>query len=207
MDGCCRGGHQRTDVKIIYMAAEERLVRPANEIAGLRYCRPLHVRRDYVASADAPLSVGSYCSIASGVQFYCKSGHVHDCATSFPIHFSVLGQPMPNASLGHRRGISVGNDVWIGRNAAIMPGVKIGDGAVIGAHAVVARDIPPYAVAVGNPARVVRYRFDDETICKLLAIRWWDWDLEKVKAEADALTGPIDDFIVRHFQIPASAPT
>ncbi|TIP39531.1 MAG: antibiotic acetyltransferase, partial [Mesorhizobium sp.] len=95
----------------------------------------------------------------------------------------------------------------IGRYAAIMPGITIGDGAVIGAHAVVARDIPPYAVAVGNPARIVRYRFDDQTISKLLAIRWWDWDLEKVKAEADALTGPIDAFIARHFQKPASAPT
>lgn len=163
----------------------------------------------WMASEDAPLQVGSYCSVASGVQFYCKSGHVHDCATSFPIHFCVLGQPMPNKSLGHRRGIRVGNDVWIGRDAAIMPGVTIGDGAVIGARAVVAKDVPPYAVSVGNPARVVRYRFDDETIAKLLSIQWWAWDTDKVKLEADYLTGPIEDFVARHFQADQSqdAPT
>lgn len=156
----------------------------------------------WMASEDAPLIVGSYCSVASGVQFYCKSGHVHDCATSFPIHFCVLKQPAPAASLGKRKGIHVGHDVWIGRNAAIMPGVKIGDGAVIGAHAVVARDVPPYAVATGNPAKVVKYRFDDQVISKLLTIRWWDWDEGKIKREAEALTGPIDVFVTRHFKAP-----
>ncbi|MDG4895551.1 CatB-related O-acetyltransferase [Mesorhizobium sp. WSM4976] len=165
-----------------------------------RYTYGVNTESVWMASQDAPLVVGSYCSIASGVQFYCKSGHVHDCATSFPIHFCVLKQPSPDASLGKRRGIRVGNDVWIGRNAAILPGVTISDGAVIGAHAVVTKDIPPYAVVAGNPARVVRYRFDEGTISKLMTIRWWDWDVETVKREAETLTGPIDAFIAAHFK-------
>ena len=71
----------------------------------------------------------------------------------------------------------VGNDVWIGQHVTIMPGVHIGDGAIIGANSVVASDIPPYAVAVGNPCRVVRMRFDDEFIAYLLQLKWWDWDV------------------------------
>lgn len=81
----------------------------------------------------------------------------------------------------------VGNDVWFGQNVTVMPGVHIGDGAIIGANSVVASDIPPYAVAVGNPARVVKKRFDDETISKLLDLKWWDWDIEKISDNIEKL--------------------
>jgi virginiamycin A acetyltransferase len=82
----------------------------------------------------------------------------------------------------------VGNDIWIGQNVTIMPGVHIGDGAIIGANSVVASDIPPYAVAVGNPCRVVRKRFDDEFIAYLLELKWWDWDIERIEANFEALS-------------------
>lgn len=72
--------------------------------------------------------------------------------------------------------VDIGNDVWIAKEAVILSGVKIGDGAVIGAGAVAAKDVPPYAIVVGNPARIVRKRFDEETIQRLLQIKWWDWD-------------------------------
>lgn len=75
----------------------------------------------------------------------------------------------------------IGNDVWIGVNACVLSGVRIGDGAVVGACSVVTRDVPPYAIVAGNPARLVRKRFDDETIEELLKIKWWDWDIERIK--------------------------
>ena len=81
----------------------------------------------------------------------------------------------------------VGNDVWIGQNVTVMPGVHIGDGAVIAANSVVTRDIPPYAVAGGNPCREIRRRFDEELISYLLELKWWDWDAEKIFRNMDAL--------------------
>lgn len=88
--------------------------------------------------------------------------------------------------------------MWIGFDAVVLPGIKIGDGAVIGANAVVTKDVPPYAIVGGVPAKLIRYRFSSETIAKMLDLRWWEWDDDKIKAEADALTGPVDDFLSRH---------
>ena len=82
----------------------------------------------------------------------------------------------------------VGNDVWIGQNVTVLPGVHIGDGAIIGANSVVARDIPPYCIAAGNPCRVIKKRFDDELIDYLLDIKWWDWSIEKIEANFKALS-------------------
>ena len=82
----------------------------------------------------------------------------------------------------------IGNDVWIGQNVTVMPGVHIGDGAIVGANSVVARDIPVYCIAAGNPCAVVKKRFDDELIEYLLKLRWWDWPSEKIFANLDALT-------------------
>ena len=84
--------------------------------------------------------------------------------------------------------VVVGNDVWIGQNVTVMPGVHIGDGAIIGTNSVVASDIPPYSVAAGNPCRVIRKRFDDEFIAYLLELKWWDWDIEKIEANFKALS-------------------
>ena len=81
----------------------------------------------------------------------------------------------------------VGNDVWIGQNVTVLPGVHIGDGAIIGANSVVAGDIPPYTVAAGNPCRVIRNRFDAELTDYLLNLRWWDWEPEKIFRNLDAL--------------------
>ena len=81
----------------------------------------------------------------------------------------------------------VGNDVWIGYGSTIMPGVRIGDGAIVASCSVVTKDVPPYAIVDGNPADVIRYRFDDATISALLALRWWDWDIETITARLGVL--------------------
>lgn len=131
--------------------------------------------------------IGKFCSIAEGVTVFLGGNHRVDWISTypFPAFFPeakyITGHP---ASKGD---VIIGNDVWIGTNVVIMSGVTIGDGAVIGAYAVVAKNIPPYAVAVGNPARVVRYRFDEKTIQALLKIQWWNWPIEKIKANMHLL--------------------
>ena len=95
--------------------------------------------------------------------------------------------------------MTIGNDVWIGRNVIIISGVKIGDGSVIGAGSVVTKDVPPYAIAAGNPAKIVRMRFDEETIKKLLKIEWWNWSLERVLANLPyLLSNDIAEFVKIH---------
>ncbi|MBR4904742.1 MAG: CatB-related O-acetyltransferase [Selenomonadaceae bacterium] len=106
-------------------------------------------------------------------------------------------KPLPQIRENHQQ-IVIGSDVWIGRFVTIMGGVKIGNGAVIGARSVVAKNIPPYAIAVGNPARVVKYRFDEETIRKLLAVKWWNWDLEKI-ADNFPLMNDVEKFLEAHY--------
>jgi chloramphenicol O-acetyltransferase type B len=120
--------------------------------------------------------MGAYCSTGPGVQIFLGGEHRVDWLTTYP--FSEFWEAAKTIK-GHpytKGDVNIGNDVWIGAEAIILSGVTIGDGAVIGARAVVAKDIPPYAIAVGNPARIIRQRFDEKTIEKLLEIKWWNWD-------------------------------
>ena len=129
----------------------------------------------------ATLQVGSFTSIASGVQIFLGGEHRIDWVTTFP--FNILWEEGKNI-LGHPRtkgDILIGNDVWIATEAIIMSGVTIGDGAVIGARAVVTKDVPPYSIVAGNPAIMIKKRFDDKTIQRLLEIKWWDWDNSKIR--------------------------
>ena len=120
------------------------------------------------------------------------ANHRMDGVTTYP--FYVIGGDWGSAiapvkdELPLKGDTVVGNDVWIGQHVTIMPGVHIGDGAIIGANSVVASDIPPYAIAVGNPCRVTRMRFDDEFIAYLLQLKWWDWDIEKIERNFKALS-------------------
>jgi len=130
--------------------------------------------------SGAKLKVGKYCSFADQVVFFLGGNHRTDWVTTFP--FTELFEEAKGIK-GHpatKGDIEVGNDVWVGTGALILSGVHIGDGAVIGAGSIVARDIPPYSIAVGNPCRVVKKRFDDATIERLLAVKWWDWPEERV---------------------------
>jgi acetyltransferase-like isoleucine patch superfamily enzyme len=127
------------------------------------------------------LTIGKYCSISADVTIFLGGEHRIDWVSTYP--FSALWEEAKSIS-GHpstKGDVIIGNDVWIGYGATLLSGVTIGDGAAIGACSVVTRDVPPYAIAAGNPAQVIRYRFDEETVQKLLQIKWWDWPDEKVK--------------------------
>lgn len=120
------------------------------------------------------ITVGRYTSIALGCRFIIDAEHNPAWITTSPPPEPMEGH---NATKGD---IAIGNDVWIGAHATILSGVTIGDGAVIGACSVVAKDVQPYAIVVGNPARVVKFRFDEDVTEALLTIRWWDWSPERV---------------------------
>jgi len=131
-------------------------------------------------NSDRKLTIGAYCSIAPGVKIFLGGDHRIDWTTTYP--FSELW-PSAKHFTGHpisKGDVVIGNDVWLGYEALILSGVKIGDGAVIGARAVVARDVPPYAIVAGNPSRIIRMRFDEDTIRRLLAVQWWSWSNETV---------------------------
>lgn len=150
---------------------------------------------------DSTLTVGSFCSIAKGVTVLLGGEHFFSRVSSYPWNamtskkFSNAGAIQDDFSKGD---IVIGNDVWIGRDAKILSGVEIGDGAVIGAGAIVSRDIPPYAIAVGNPIRILRYRFDEATIKALLKIRWWDWEDEKINRLLPLLTSESPERFIVH---------
>ncbi|MFD1695454.1 CatB-related O-acetyltransferase [Roseibium aestuarii] len=138
------------------------------------------------------LVIGRFCAIATGVQFIMNgANHLMSGISTYP--FQIFGQGWeegfdPSVYRAASRGDTViGHDVWIGTDATILPGVTIGSGAIIGAKAVVGSDVPPYAIVVGNPARVIRLRFDDKTIERLLEIAWWDWPIEKISQHRDAI--------------------
>jgi acetyltransferase-like isoleucine patch superfamily enzyme len=131
------------------------------------------------------LTIGKFCSIAMDCEFLLGGGHDMSSMTTYPfpeiVHFAADAATMKESYVPDSGSSRVGNDVWIGRNAIFLPGVTVGDGAVIGAGAVVAKDIEPYHVVVGNPARTVRSRFDDKEIEVLLRVRWWDWPVEMIR--------------------------
>jgi acetyltransferase-like isoleucine patch superfamily enzyme len=147
------------------------------------------------ATPDHPVVIGSFCSVADGVQIHGESNHANDRASTYPFRVRLQGLAEPAQGKGK---VTIGNDVWIGSRAIILSNLEIGDGAVIGAGAIVTKDVPPYAIVAGNPARLIRYRFDPETIAALAAICWWNWPDEKIIAELDSFYGPIEVFLARH---------
>jgi virginiamycin A acetyltransferase len=138
------------------------------------------------------LHIGKFCMIASGAEFIMNgANHLVNAVSSYP--FAIFGDDWTHAMEGktypNKGDIVIGNDVWIGYQATILSGVTVGHGAIIGSKSVVASDVPPYSIVAGNPARIIRKRFDEETIEKLLALAWWDWDLEKITTHVAHLTG------------------
>ena len=149
-----------------------------------------HVTHHYDWISDR-LIIGRFCQIAAGVEFVMNgANHQMNAVSTFPFYTMEGWEMAPPAisDLPLKGDTIVGNDVWIGQNAVILPGVHIGDGAIIGANSVVGRDISPYTIVVGNPARETRKRFDDELIRLLLAFKWWDKSIEAINQLIPLLT-------------------
>ena len=138
------------------------------------------------------LIIGKFVSIACGAKFMFTSGnHAGKSLSTFPFPIFPedwgIGKEEITTAWDNKGDIIVGNDVWIGYEAVIMQGVTIGDGAIIGTRGVVTKDVPPYAIVGGVPAKVIRKRFPEETIEKLLKVKWWDWEPERIKRNLDAI--------------------
>ncbi|MFA6105026.1 MAG: CatB-related O-acetyltransferase [Patescibacteria group bacterium] len=135
------------------------------------------------------LVIGKFCSFGSDIQIFLCADHRIDWVTSYPLGLlkGVISKAGGNIGKGD---ILIGNDVWVGNNALIMSGVKIGNGAVIGAGSIITKDVLPYEVVAGNPARHIKFRFSEEKIQKLLEMKWWDWSIKEIISKSDFLSSP-----------------
>lgn len=176
--------------------AKDVMAESGHEVGEFTYASPPPRVWDW--EGGGKLRIGKFCSISAEVDIFLGGAHHIEWVTTYP--FSALadwpeahyqaGYPVPS------EGVVIGNDVWIGHGATILSDVTVGDGAVIGACAVVAKDVEPYAIVVGNPAKQVRSRFDDATVERLLRIRWWDWPLETIHRYAGLMCSEqIEEFL------------
>lgn len=134
------------------------------------------------------LIIGKFCQIATGVRFIMNGGnHAMDGVSTYP--FYIMGKSWSDApyTITSKGDTVIGNDVWIGNSVTIMQGIKIGHGAIIGTNALVTKDVKPYTVVGGNPAKTIRKRFDEKTIKLLLKLAWWDWPLDKIEKYLPAI--------------------
>jgi acetyltransferase-like isoleucine patch superfamily enzyme len=183
---------------MVYVKEEHRLLL---KIGALSYISGMDIH-DYQSTLspdqeDGIIEIGRCCSIGDDVHVHIYGGHDYGRITTSPlaplVEYKDFLSPIP------RENVRIGNDVWIGNGTRILSDVKIGDGAVIGAMTVVAKDIPPYAIVVGNPPRIIRYRFSESQIDSLLKIQWWNWPLEKIADNVKLFfSRDIDRFIELH---------
>ena len=163
-----------------------------------RYFEKLNVLYHYPVNHDK-LIIGKFCSIACGAKFiFTSANHTMKSLSTypFPIFFEEWGLDIANVTdaWDNKGDIVIGNDVWIGYDAVILSGVTIGDGAIIGARAVVTKDVPPYTIVGGIPARHIRKRFDEETVTRLMELKWWEWSDERIKENLPAIqSGSINE--------------
>lgn len=163
----------------------DRLLQPSEHVTVGRYSygKP----KVWAFPSGGKLSVGSFCSIADQVAILLGGNHDPERLTTYPLD-ALFDKDGLAPSESTRGNVVIGSDVWVGYGALILSGVTIGDGAVVAAGAVVARDVEPYEIVAGNPARHLRFRFGEPVIRDLLALRWWDWPLEKIREQAPTLT-------------------
>jgi virginiamycin A acetyltransferase len=170
---------------------------PPPELLAVAQPSDVNARLLRYSEADPQASVGRYCSL-NDASFLLTGGNHHLEFVSTCHFYWTMGIGHPETGITNGP-IVIGNDVWSGFGSLVQSGVTVGDGAVIAAGAVVTKDVPPYAIVGGVPARIIRYRFDETTRQALLRIRWWDWPETKVQAHVDQLASPsIAEFIARH---------
>ncbi len=161
-------------------------------IGSWTYGRP-HI---YLGAREYHVYIGKFCSIADNVKMIIGGEHRADWVTTYPFGCEIDGFEQNSAYYTAKGDIHIGNDVWIGMNATILSGVKVGDGAVIGADSVISHNVDDYEIVAGNPAKHIRYRFSKEQIGALERIRWWDWPIERIRKFVPLLeSSDIDSFI------------
>lgn len=142
------------------------------------------------------IQIGRYCSLAEQITFMVNLNHDYKSVTTAAASF--LKGSHPKSKIPQKGQILIQNDVWIGHDVTIMSGVTIHNGAVVAAGSVVTKDVPPYAIVGGNPAKVIKYRFSDEEIKELLSIQWWNWPEEKLIKWKESFLKPVPEFIAQH---------
>jgi virginiamycin A acetyltransferase len=158
---------------------------------------------------NSKLTIGKYCSIANNVRFIVDEGHhTASSITNFPLVNNLFKKELleTNSGVAHdiineikqKEGIWIGNDVWIGMGAYIMPGVTIGDGVTIAANAIVTKDIPDYVIVGGSPAKIIKYKHNEENIRQLNEIAWWNWEEKIIKERINDFYGDINVFIEKY---------
>ncbi|TIP49654.1 MAG: CatB-related O-acetyltransferase [Mesorhizobium sp.] len=163
---------------------------PGKHVTVGRKTYGVDVANVFQATAEAPVIIGAYCSIAAGVLFIAAGEHPMSLVSTYP--FAGADRDLTKGP------ITVGNDVWIGSRAIVLSGVTIGHGAVVGAGSVVTKDVPPYGIVAGNPAKLIRYRFEPETIAALLGIRWWDWPDSQIEAAMPEFHRSVSEFVSKY---------
>jgi acetyltransferase-like isoleucine patch superfamily enzyme len=150
--------------------------------------------------APPRLDIGAFCSIADEVEIMLDGNHRSDWISTYPFRVQLRTPGAHEDGHPASRGpVTIGNDAWLARGALILSGVTIGHGAVVAARAVVTRDVDPYSIVAGNPARHARYRFNEETVSALLRIRWWDWPDSKIRSLVPSLCDVnIGEFLKQH---------
>ncbi|HMA14634.1 MAG: CatB-related O-acetyltransferase [Bacteroidota bacterium] len=178
---------------------------PRIEVGDFSYYHDFEVRDDYAGTiapylfpfSSEKLIIGCFVQIAHGTRFVTASAnHALDGFSTYPFRNFMMSADTTKEEVaamlrdvGAKGDTVVGNDVWLGMEAMVMPGVTLGDGAIVAARAVVTKDVAPYTVVAGNPARPVKQRFPDDVVQQLLEIRWWDWPVERIEANLDAILG------------------
>lgn len=182
---------------------------PNMTIGDYSYYSGIETPADYAAAlapylypgAPERLTIGRYCQIAHGVRLITSSAnHAMDGFSTYP--FAVFNQELIgdySAAIDNRQDTVIGNDVWLGFESVVMPGVTVGHGAIIAARSVVTRDVPDYAIVGGNPGCLIRNRYPDDVIERLLALSWWDWDVERIGRHVDLITGADIEALERAF--------
>jgi acetyltransferase-like isoleucine patch superfamily enzyme len=149
---------------------------------------------------DEKLIIGKFTMFADCVTILVGGEHDLQRPTCYTLKKSFGVPDEGNLDSSSKGPVIIGNDVWVGYGSIILSGVKIGDGAIIGAGSIVTQDVPPYAIVGGNPARLIRYRFSQDKIAKLLEIAWWNWSEEKIKDNIDYFYSNVDDFIKKFYK-------